>query len=62
MYHNEFASLQGIRFYDVDGNIIYESACHIAFCHPYFKKHEILLNEGEKIIGFVSTSSSLGLA
>ena len=41
----------GFRFYDFDGKLIYESACKFAFTNS---KHEILLQDGEKILGFVS--------
>ena len=43
--------LCGLQFYGANGKCIYESACKDGFKET---KHEILLNEGEKIIGVVS--------
>ena len=51
-----------MRFFDSDGKIIYESAYKTAFTYSGFKQHEILLNEGEKIIGFVSRERYKGNA
>ena len=46
-----YGELKGIRFYDATGTLIYESAFKRAFIYT---KHEIILEEGEKIIGFIS--------
>ena len=46
------AVLAGMRFYDATGKMIYESADKYAFISSSVKQHEILLNEGERIIGF----------
>ena len=48
------AQLGGIRLYDVTGNLIYESASKWPFFDSAYRKHEILLQEGEQIVGFVS--------
>ena len=42
----------GIRFFDKDGKIIYESAYKNVFPASWIKQHEILLNDGERIVGF----------
>ena len=43
-----------MSFYDVTGKVFYESAYKEAFTRPNIKQNEILLNEGERIIGFIS--------
>ena len=48
--------LCGMRFYDGTGKMIYESAYKNAFSG--YSQHEILLNEGERIIGFTSRKFS----
>ena len=53
-YYPNNAVLRGLRFYDADGKLIYESSWKGAFTNPSFKQHEILLNEGERIIGYKS--------
>ena len=47
-------SLCGLRFFGSDGKLIYESAYKNAFFYFGFNQHEILLNEGDRIVGFVS--------
>ena len=49
-FHNG-ADLYGIRFFDTNGTLIYESAWKYGLM---FEKREILLDEGEKIIGYIS--------
>ena len=51
-YYTKSAQLDGFKFYDANGNIIYKSAWKWGL--PWFKtsKHEIMLAEGERIIGF----------
>ena len=51
-YDRTNATLTGIRFYDADGEKIYTSAWKCGFYDDDTKRHEILLNEGERIIGF----------
>ena len=51
-YYPHYAELRGIRFFNADGKMIYESACKRVFIDSYVEQHEILLNEGERIIGF----------
>ena len=51
LYFDRCETLHGIRFFDTAGNCIYESAYKIGLNH---KQHEIILNEGERIVGFVS--------
>ena len=46
-----------IRFFDKDGKMIYESASKWPFFDSAYRKHEILLQEGEQIVGFVSSMS-----
>ena len=46
------ATLRGIRFFNADCKLIYESAWKGAFTSTYYKQHEILLNDGERIVGF----------
>ena len=56
------AVLYGLRFYDKDGKLIYESTYKDAFSYSSIGKHEILLREGEKIVGFISKEQRLGQA
>ena len=46
--HN--GGLMGMRFFDADGNCIYESDKEENLFDYWIKKHEIFLNEGERII------------
>jgi len=54
-YYPGGGDLWGIRFFDADSALIYESAWKNAFTNSFYKKQEILLKEGERIIGFVSS-------
>ena len=58
-YYPYTAQLMGIRFYDLDDKCIYESTCKGGL---FYDKHEILLNKGEKIIGFQSREYEPGTA
>ena len=51
-YRLSDAWLCGFRFFDGAGKIIYDSAAKWAYNDSVYKQHEILLNEGERIIGF----------
>ena len=57
-YYDYDGQLTGIRFYDAAGQMLYESAWKGAFTSTYYKQHEILLNEGERIVGFQSREYS----
>ena len=50
--------LCGIRFFDAAGKMIYEGAYKGAFTNSRLKQHEILLNEGQQIVGFQSRDYS----
>ena len=52
-YDRTSAYLRGLRFYDATGNLIYESAWKMPFRYDRIKQNQIMLNEGEKIVGFV---------
>ena len=51
MYHDNYASLWGMQFFDGTNKKIYESA-EKSGLNGY--KHEIILKKGERIIGFKS--------
>ena len=51
-YAPDTGTLCAMRLYDTDAKIIYESAWKYAFTYSGEKQHEILLNEGERIVGF----------
>ena len=57
---SKYASLGGILFIDAAGNCIYRSAFKSEFSG--YSKHEITLDEGEKIIGFQSRENTPGWA
>ena len=51
-----------MRFFDATGKMIYESAYKDAFDDSELKQHEIMLQEGERIVGFVSRRFAEGCA
>ena len=51
-YWPDYARLCAMRFYDADSKMVYESAYKDPFINSGYRLHEILLQEGEKIVGF----------
>ena len=58
LYHSD-EWLAGIRFFDDAGQMIYQSAYKNGFIS---EKHEIILNEGQQILGFQSREMDPGCA
>ena len=57
-YHPAHAMLEGLRFYDAAGTLIYETAYKVPFTSSVYKYHEILMKDGERIVGFQSRKYS----
>ena len=54
LYHSPDGRLWAMSFYDAANVCLYDSAWKVGYTSSFKKRHEILLNEGEQIVGFVS--------